>query len=524
MSLALFRKRDSDAMHPSMFTTWNSVTCYHASRSCKPAQHFRLLPLPFLKPVALIPQLKGSPVSPPTSSHLFCPLPPCNLAHLLLLLLPKPMPSNPLPPATFVPLSRDSRPRREQVWLIAFLTTLVVLCALCLIPALLPSPGPSMLLVALSYARISVAVVVATPLVWGVNSLTVLLPARVGHEQPHRASPRSPRARRTPLLRRRVSDSPPPAAALLGLTTMHERGSHRCRCRLIARRCWYRHARCRSSNSSSRNGDGWSIFCGRRHGCRSLSLSHCQHQQRMAARSQPPRVSTPFRFPRPALLLIPLFLQLRTAHLPTGHPLSMLILLCSRPLKRLSLSLLRHTASLLLSHSQSILYFFLLLLLLQVLVTAPLAAGVRKLVTVCPMGAEEGKIALMCHAWLLLLLWLSAQPLVLLLGLWAIVVLLLVAALVGHRDDIHRGKHAVESAVGGDAAAAYPAIASAGGIAAVAAVPTHAALPVHVPRVPSATGITSQPRLSQLRGHLPLLAQALRSAPVLRKLASPPPV
>ncbi|CAI7885445.1 unnamed protein product [Closterium sp. NIES-54] len=116
----------------------------------------------------------------------------------------------------------------------------------------------------------------------------------------------------------------------------------------------------------------------------------------------------------------------------------------------------------------------------------------------------------MCHAWLLLLLWLSAQPLVLLLGLWAIVVLLLVAALVGHRDDIHRGKHAVESAVGGDAAAAYPAIASAGGIAAVAAVPTHAALPVHVPRVPSATGITSQPRLSQLRGHLPLLAQALR--------------
>ncbi|CAI5478718.1 unnamed protein product [Closterium sp. Yama58-4] len=251
--------------------------------------------------------------------------------------------SSPSAPS-FAPLSRDSRPWRDQLFLIAFLAALAVLCVICLISALLESPGLSTTLVALSYARIVVAVVAAAPLVWGVllyvrrrNSLTVVLPI------------------------------------LLALAVL-------------------------------------------------------------------------------------LFL---------------------------------------------------------------LGA---KVVTMCSVAAVEGKMTMMCQAWVLYFLWLLNNPLFLLLALWAVVVFamfifLLVAALVGHglsaeegdqRDEIRRGKRTVEAAVGGDAAAAaYPAIASAGSIAAVAAVPTHPGWPAHAPHLPAVTGNTYQPPLWR---HLSLLGQALRFA------------
>ncbi|CAI5997606.1 unnamed protein product [Closterium sp. NIES-65] len=91
------------------------------------------------------------------------------------------------PSAPFVPLSLESRPWRDQPWRIAFLffAILTIYRALRLfLPALLASPGPSAALVALSYARIGVAVVAGAPLVWipllyvrQRSSLTVLLPA-----------------------------------------------------------------------------------------------------------------------------------------------------------------------------------------------------------------------------------------------------------------------------------------------------------------------------------------------------------
>ncbi|CAI5487389.1 unnamed protein product [Closterium sp. Naga37s-1] len=429
------------------------------------------------------------------------------------------------PPATFAPLSRDSRPRRDQVWLIAFLTALAVLCALCLISALLPSPGPSMSLVALSYARISVSVVAAAPLVWGVllyvrrrNSLTVLLPALLALvallffvgaflilRLPQLLSSDS-------LVRTSAGPIAVAAAsshAVAGIGTLAASAVAAARAMVM---------------------DGVSSVV-RRHGCRSLSLPHCQHQQRMATHSQPPRISTPLLFPRPALLLIPLSQQLRTAHLPTGH-----LFRYSPSMSRLPVPpLVRPRVTF------PVLAPLLLILVrvaappglglepLHILVTAPFAAVVRKVIVLCAVVAGEGETPGVCAAWLLPLLTQLVNPplllLFLLLGMWAVVVFsmllaLLVAALVGHglstqegdhRHDIRRGKHSGEGAVGDGAAAAYPATAGASGNAAVAAARTRSVWSaVHASHVPSASGITPQPQLSQLRRHLPLLGQALR--------------
>ncbi|CAI5500859.1 unnamed protein product [Closterium sp. Naga37s-1] len=207
----------------------------------------------------------------------------------------------------------------------------------------------------------------------------------------------------------------------------------------------------------------------------------------MAAHSQPPRVAFPLQLSRPALLIVSLCQRSHISHLRVPphvrprlplvvlnlsprHPgrrfstfaclfallgLAFLLLLLSRRLKRLSLSLLRRTASFL-SHSQCILYFVLLLLLLQVIVTVSLAAVMRKVFVLCSVASGEGEASRICEAWLLpLASQLDNPPLLLLsvlLLLWAFLVLsmlisLLVAALMGHGVTAEEGDHGTASRV-----------------------------------------------------------------------------
>ncbi|CAI5997601.1 unnamed protein product [Closterium sp. NIES-65] len=480
------------------------------------------------------------------------------------------------PSAPFVPLSRDSRPWRDRSWRIAFLflAILTLLRALrLLIPALRASPGPSAALVTLSYARIGVAVVAAAPLVWGVllyvrrhNSLAIILPAHfalvallffVGaflilHLPQLFFSDSLVLSTSAGPIATSAAGAATSSHVLAAMSTLAAAARAAARAMLMDGVSSVVDATAATLTRSvtARTSSTWLLTPSRTASpplsdSLALLFSSFLSLNNSAPLTSPlgipsvlpsPFLTSPFPptsvlaspFPSSPLVsssMSPPLLSLDSNHFIVHFAclfallsLAMLLLL-SRPLKRLSLSLLRRTAAILLSHSQSILYFVLLLLLLQVLVTAPLAAVVRKVAVLCAMVAGEGKIPAVCAAWLLPLLTQLANPplllLFLLLGLWAVVVFsmliaFLAAALVGHgvsaeegdhRDEIRRGKHSGEGAAGDGAAAAYPAI------AAVAAVPTRSVWSaVHASHVPSAIGITKRPQFS----HLPLLGHALR--------------
>ncbi|CAI5500860.1 unnamed protein product, partial [Closterium sp. Naga37s-1] len=489
--------------------------------------------------------------------------------------------------APFVPLSRDSRPWRDRPWRIAFLflAILTLLHALrLLLPALRASPGPSAALVALSYARIAVAVVAGAPLMWGVllyvrrrNSLTVVLPAFLALvallffvgaflilRLPRLLSSHSlPRTIAGPIATA-AAGAATSSHALAATGTLAASAVAAARAMLTDRVSSVVDAAAAAFSPSLTANSSSALPLTPSHLASpplsyslALLFSSSLSPNNSAPLTSPPGIrpvlpppfltspfpTSPFPpmsflappFPSSPLVsssVSPPLLSLESNHFLVQFSflfallsLAMLLLLCSRSLKRLSLSLLRHTASLLLSHSQSILYFFLLLLPLKVLVTSPLTTVIRKVFVLCAMAAGEGEIPGVCAAWLLPLLTQLANPplllLFLLLGLWAVVVFsmlvaLLVAALMGHglsaqegvrRNEIQRGKHFGEGAAGDGAAAAYPATAGAEGNAAVAAVPTRSVWSaVHASHVPSAVGITKRPQFS----HLPLLGHALR--------------
>ncbi|CAI7794047.1 unnamed protein product [Closterium sp. NIES-54] len=489
--------------------------------------------------------------------------------------------------APFVPLSRDSRPWRDRPWRIAFLflAILTLLHALrLLLPALRASPGPSAALVALSYARIAVAVVAGAPLMWGVllyvrrrNSLTVVLPAFLALvallffvgaflilRLPRLLSSHSlPRTIAGPIATA-AAGAATSSHALAATGTLAASAVAAARAMLTDRVSSVVDAAAAAFSPSLTANSSSALPLTPSHLASpplsyslALLFSSSLSPNNSAPLTSPPGIrpvlpppfltspfpTSPFPpmsflappFPSSPLVsssVSPPLLSLESNHFLVHYSflfallsLAMFLLLFSRPLKRLSLSLLRRTASLLLSHSQSILYFFLLLLPLKVLVTSPLTTVIRKVFVLCAMAAGEGEIPGVCAAWLLPLLTQLANPplllLFLLLGLWAVVVFsmlvtLLVAALVGHglsaqegvrRNEIQRGKHFGEGAAGDGAAAAYPATAGAEGNAAVAAVPTRSVWSaVHASHVPSAVGITKRPQFS----HLPLLGHAIR--------------
>ncbi|CAI5968267.1 unnamed protein product [Closterium sp. NIES-64] len=411
------------------------------------------------------------------------------------------------PSAPFVPLSRDSRPWRDRSWRIAFLflAILTLLRALrLLIPALRASPGPSAALVALSYARIGVAVVAAAPLVWGVllyvrrhNSLAIILPAHfalvallffVGAflilHLPQLFFSDS-------LVLSTSATSAAGAAtsshALAAMSTLAAAARAAARAMLM---------------------DGVSSV---------VDATAATLTRSVTARTSSTWLLTPSRTASPPLsdslaMLFSSFLSLNNSA-PLTSPLGIPSVLpppfLTSPFPPTSVLASPFPSSPLVSSSMS----------------PPLLSLdsnhfiVQKVAVLCAMVAGEGKIPAVCAAWLLPLLTQLANPplllLFLLLGLWAVVVFsmliaFLAAALVGHgvsaeegdhRDEIRRGKHSREGAAGDGAAVAYPAI------AAVAAIPTRSVWSaVHASHVPSAIGITKRPQFS----HLPLLGHALR--------------
>ncbi|CAI5464216.1 unnamed protein product [Closterium sp. Yama58-4] len=402
------------------------------------------------------------PSSTATSSRLSAPL-------------LQPTPAQPCPPVTlesspsapFVPLSRDSRSWRDRPWRIAFL--LLASLALLrlfrlLLPALRASPGPSTSLVAISYARIGVAVVAAAPLVWVPllyvrrrNSLTMLLPALLALH-----------ALLFFLCALLILLFPRIAAAASGAAA----SSHAPTAISTATAAAVAAARALMT-------DGVSSVVHTAAAALIPSLT--------ASSGSSPWLLTPSH-----LASLPLFDYLAPLFSPSLSPNEPAFLTSPFP------------------------------------PTPALASSSGKVIIVCSVSWGEGDTPRVCEAWLLLFVSQLANPplllLCVLLVLWAflassVLMSLLVAALMGHgvsaeegdhRHAIHHGAHTVEGSAENGAAAAKLAIAGAGFHSAGATVPTHAVWPVHAPGESFQAGITPQPQFSQLRRQLSLLAQALR--------------